>query len=246
MNNHVDNFSEKRWDEIYRTEKGAVVDVDKNIYPLADLLRERRAKRVLDLGCGSGRHTVYLAENGFEVYGIDISEEGINSCQNHLAEKNLHAELTIGSIFEELPYKQSFFDAVVCIRVINHAVIEDIRKAIAEVERVLKPRGLILVTVRKSVADKPHHRIIAPQTYIPVAGDEKGIIHYSFTKEILEKEFRNLKIIDLWTDEQSGYFCLLGEKKAVSLPAWAKKNSFTHISTSEVSLAEHLRGGDGN
>jgi len=215
INRSNNDLNKKRWDEIYCKEKDTTSDVDKSIYPLVDLLRKRRTKRVLDLGCGSGRHTIYLAENGFEVYGIDISEEGIKSCRKRLAEKNLHAKLAVGSIFEELPYKQSFFDVVVCIRVINHAVIEDVRKAIVEVERVLKPKGLVLVTARKNQpnASRHRHKVIAPRTYIPIEGVEKGIIHFSFTKESLIGKFKNFKIIDLWTDEPTGYYCLLGEKR---------------------------------
>jgi 2-polyprenyl-3-methyl-5-hydroxy-6-metoxy-1,4-benzoquinol methylase len=45
------------------------------------------------LGCGSGRHVVYLAKNGFEVYGIDIAKSGIKIAKEWLKDEKLKANL---------------------------------------------------------------------------------------------------------------------------------------------------------
>ena len=50
-------------------------------------------KRVLDLGCGAGRHTVYLAQEGFEVYTLDISLEGVEHIAQWLTGEGLQANL---------------------------------------------------------------------------------------------------------------------------------------------------------
>lgn len=44
-------------------------------------------QKVLDLGCGAGRHAMFLAENGFEAYGIDISENAILEAKKRAQEK---------------------------------------------------------------------------------------------------------------------------------------------------------------
>ena len=44
------------------------------------------------MGCGTGRHTLYLAKQGFQVYGVDIAEEGIKIAKQWLKENNLKAE----------------------------------------------------------------------------------------------------------------------------------------------------------
>ncbi len=177
-------------------------------------------KKILDLGCGTGRHLVYLAKNGFETYGFDISREGIRIASKWLREERLNANLKVGDICRRLPYKDDFFDAIICIKTLNHGKIEWIRRTIQEMYRVLKPGGYVFVTVHKHKSKKqiPKNRLygikwIAPRTYIILDGPEKGLPHYRFNKKILIKEFRKskFKILDLWLDS-TNYYCLLARK----------------------------------
>ena len=107
----------------------------------------------------------------------------------------------------------------VSIRVIHHARIQDIRKLIKEIKRILKPKGLIFITVRKKTPQNSRlkFKTKAPRTYIPVEGDEKEVIHYLFNKKLLIKGFKDFKIYDLWIDygkkDWECYYCLLGELK---------------------------------
>ena len=57
------------------------------------LFKERGVRKVLDLGCGSGRHLVYLTEQDFEVFGIDIAARAIaiiGACQSNEAILNAY------------------------------------------------------------------------------------------------------------------------------------------------------------
>lgn len=205
--------TKNRWDEIYRNE-GYTLEIDENMPRILEFFKKHNVIRVLDLGCGWGRHLVYLAENGFDVYGIDISPEGIVRARKRLQDLNLSVALAEGSIQNALPYDSSFFDSVISIRVLHHGRIEAIRKAIKEIERVLGPQGFIFVTVRKRVLKRWRlpYREIAPRTYVPLEGMEKDVVHYLFTRELLRKEFRAFKIHDIWVDTKK-YYCLLGQKK---------------------------------
>ncbi len=208
--------TKKQWDKIHKGklslfQEEASRQMDEEMDRIVKIFQERGVRRVLDLACGVGRHTLYLAKAGFEVYGIDISSEGIKIARHQLREKNLKAHLKVGSIYEALPYPDDFFDAIVCIRSINHGKIEDIRKTIIEIKRVLKPEGLIFITTRKKVPKKQRHpfKEIAPYTYIPLEGNEKGIVHYLFTKEALRREFRGFRV-NIWIDSKGNYYCLFG------------------------------------
>jgi 2-polyprenyl-3-methyl-5-hydroxy-6-metoxy-1,4-benzoquinol methylase len=204
------------WDEIYKRTKRVetTLDVDENLLRVTDLFKKRNVKRICDIGCGAGRHIVYLAKQGFEVYGFDISEEGIKKAKHRLTNLGLRADLRIYSMDDAFPYPGNFFDVVISIRTIHHLKIEQIRKTIKEIERVLKPKGLILITVRKSNLRKrvSYAKEIAPRTFVNIEGEEKGVVHYVFNKEILRKEFRNFRIYNLWVDSKR-YYCLLGELK---------------------------------
>jgi len=218
----------KQWDKIYK-EKGKVFRKPQEDIPkIVKLLKKKRIKRVLDLGCGSGRHTVYLARKDFRVYGIDIAEEGIKIAKEWLKREKLQANLRVGSIYKKLPYKDNLFDAIISTNTIHHAKIKDIRKAVKEIERALKPKGLIFITVRKRKfkkfwpkytiiekygKQKTRYRVIGPRTYTPIEGGEKGLIHYLFNKELIRKEFKNFKIHNIWVDSEKRHYCFLGELK---------------------------------
>ena len=138
-----------QWNEIFKKEGRVFTKPDRNISKVLKFFKKHNINRILDSGFGSGRHVVYLAKRGFDVYGIDISEEGLRLTESWLEKENLKANLMIGSIFDKLPYSNDFFDAIISVDVLMHAEIEDIRKAIREMERILKPSGLIFLKVRK-------------------------------------------------------------------------------------------------
>lgn len=206
--------SKTQWDKFYEEWGRDASKVDENIPLILDVFRKYGVKRILDLGCGAGRHALFFLKKKFDVYGIDLSSEAIKIARRRLREAGLPVKLMVGSIYGDLPYKDNFFDAVISIRTINHGRIEDIRKAIQEIRRVLVPGGLVFVTSRKRISKKRRlsHKNIALRTYVPTEGKEKGVVHYLFTKEILRKEFEGFRIHDLWIDEND-YYCLLGELK---------------------------------
>lgn len=207
---------EKKWNS-YHQENRNLSPVDENIPEIARIFKERGVKTILDLGCGTGRHTVYLTELGFKVYGIDISPEAIKMADSALKEKNLSADLITGSIYGRLPYEDNFFDAVIAVRVIHHEKIENIRKTINEMERILKSGGLVFITVKKRVCVKTvaPFETLAPRTYLTLEGEQKGIIHFLFNKRLLNTEFKNFRR-NIGVDEKHGYYNLFGvlKKKA--------------------------------
>lgn len=204
----------KTWDKIFREEE-ALSPIEEDLPRIIEIFKQHKVKKILDLGCGSGKHTIYLAEQGFEVYGIDISTEGLKKTKQRLKRKNLKANLRAGSIYKKLPYEENFFDAIICIRTINHARIESIKRAIKEIERILKPEGFIFVTTRRKREKEKRlpFKVIAPHTYIPLEGREKGLVHYLFTKKSLKEAFRSFKT-EIWLDKKKDYYCLLGTLKS--------------------------------
>lgn len=92
---------------------------------------------ILDAGCGAGGTMEVMTKYGM-VTGVDTSEEMIDYCQKKGLNANCHSIL-------DLPFDDSTFDLVLCLDVIEH--LPDEEPAILELMRVLKPGGLLLLSV---------------------------------------------------------------------------------------------------
>ncbi len=104
---------------------------------------DRRNIRILEVGCGSGANLWMLSKEGFDAYGIDSSQVGISLAEHHLREKwSVTANIQQG-VFTNLPYSDSFFDAVVDVVSLQHINLEDSHLALQEIRRVLKVRGSV-------------------------------------------------------------------------------------------------------
>lgn len=217
----------QQWNEEFKKNGRIFLEPQENMAEIVRVFRKNKVRRVLDLGCGTGRHLVYLAKKGFDVYGIDIADEGIKLSKEWLKEEGLKADIKIGSIHERLPYKDNFFDAVISTQALHHERIKKVRKGIKEVERILRPEGIVFMTffrrilkssvpgtiIKKRKWQKADYVIIAPRTYAPTEGYEKGLPHYIFNKKEIRKEFRNFKLRGIWLDSNRRHTCFLGGLK---------------------------------
>jgi SAM-dependent methyltransferase len=96
------------------------------------------AARLLDAGCGSGRTLDELSRYG-RVSGIDLSPEAVAS-----ARRRGHDDVRVARV-EQLPFDDATFDLVTCLDVVEHT--PDDRATLAELRRVTRPAGLLIVTV---------------------------------------------------------------------------------------------------
>ena len=65
------------WERIYTKHGRVQLDVLDTAIQAADIFNKNGFKNILDLGCGTGRHTLLLADRGFNVHACDISKSGI-------------------------------------------------------------------------------------------------------------------------------------------------------------------------
>lgn len=160
-------------------------------------------KRVMDLGCGCGRHLIMLAREGYDTYGLDISQRAIAFAQQWLEQESLKADLRVGSAIN-LPWGEGSFDLVISNGVLDHMRWEDARQATKEVARVLKSQGLFyvsLVSTRESGYGQGQQ--IDQYTYLVQEGVEAGTVQrfYEFEHlfELLNDSFEVLDVVhDEW------------------------------------------------
>lgn len=103
------------------------------------LPQDGEGRRLLDVGCGTGHHMASLRKRGFEVAGVDGSEEMIV----HARANNPGAQIEHSDV-DSLPFPDSSFDFVLCVEVLRY--LPDFTKCVNEIARVLKPGGTCLVT----------------------------------------------------------------------------------------------------
>lgn len=183
---------------------------------------KNKVSKVLDLGCGVGRNLLYLVEKGFNTYGIDISPEGVQQTQKMLPLRE-RSKVSKGDVFKPLPYKDNFFDAIVSVQVMQHATEGEIKKTIKEIFRIIKPGGYIFVTLCGRYSNgklryclvKTAKRI-KPHTYKPTIGDEKGLVHFIYNKQLVKKHYNQFKMLKMWKDSKD-YYCFVAQKDSERL-----------------------------
>jgi SAM-dependent methyltransferase len=123
-----------------------MLTVDFDRFPVA------RGNRLLDLGCGDGRHAFAAYKRGADVVAVDMDDTALKHVRDMFlgiaeageAPAYAHALALRGDAFA-LPFPDNGFDHVIAAEVFEH--LDDDRSALAEATRVLAPGGLLAITV---------------------------------------------------------------------------------------------------
>jgi len=99
-------------------------------------------REVLDLGCGTGRHTAWLAAAGARVTALDFSEAMLDEARHKVSDGEVR--FIAHDLHESLPLRDASFDALVSGLVLEH--LRDLRTFFREARRVLRPDGCAVVS----------------------------------------------------------------------------------------------------
>ena len=190
------------WNQIFKEHGRVFEEPLPEVIQFAEWLKVLELKRVLDLGCGSGRHVIYLKKQGFDVWGLDNAPAGLHMAKDWLRQEKLAAPLVLADVHRSFPFCDNAFDAILSTRVIHHAMREKALSAVHEMKRVLRPGEALLLAVPGSEKRKDCSELVAPQTYVPLEGREKGIPHYLFTPDELRGLFADFKMCDVTVVEE--------------------------------------------
>ena len=115
--------------------------------------------KILDIGCGEGRHTIKACQQaGTICIGADFGFKTLIETKKKLAFHKSLKDLRCKSVdlscmdVTKLPFKKSSFDSVICSEVLEH--IRDDAKAISELVRILKPKKILAVSVPRFWPEK--------------------------------------------------------------------------------------------
>jgi ubiquinone/menaquinone biosynthesis C-methylase UbiE len=164
-----------------------------------DILSCNPPSRILDLGCGIGRHVVYCHDMGLDAYGVDLSEYAVGiacSWARNSGMKEPESKIVQGDV-RNLPWGQDYFDFVLSHGVLDSMHFAVARSACQELSRVLKKGGLCYCDLI-SGDDSTHAREFAGEETV-VTLHEKGTIqsYFNFTKisQLIEGYFEIMECL---------------------------------------------------
>jgi SAM-dependent methyltransferase len=123
-------------------------------------LKVRRGEKLLDAGCGEGRHCFGALERGAHVVGLDLDAASLRAAAGGL--RNRGEELgQLGGMIRgntfELPFADDTFDKVICSEVMEH--VHDFTGAARELARVTRPGGLAAITIPTTTSEHLYLRV---------------------------------------------------------------------------------------
>jgi ubiquinone/menaquinone biosynthesis C-methylase UbiE len=144
MDKYLQSCKTEFWKNIFKAELDYIVQEIKD------------AKDVLSVGCGPAIIETGLAEHGFNVTGLDISQEALAQAPDNIR--------TVAGSAENMNFANSSFDAV--IYVASMQFIEKYREAVRETFRVLRPGGRLLAMLLNPESEFFKEKTRKPDSYI--------------------------------------------------------------------------------
>jgi len=194
------------WDKIYKNYlKGgkAWATLSEGMLPaFKRFLRQTEfdRKSVLDIGCGTGKYLRFLKLSGFKTDGIDSSGTAVKMTRKLL---NDDSKIACVSMFNfKIPKK---YDLIISVATIHHGTKKQVQNLVNRIHTALLADGKIFITL-PSIENRikwdtfKKQKVIAPGTFAPLSGPEKGLPHSFYTKGEARKlfaKYRNVKLFNI-------------------------------------------------
>ncbi len=162
----------------------------------AEMFTKEGKTKILELGGGQGRDTLYFAQNGFHVHVLDYSDSAINAIAEKTRKLGLAGSVTAlrRDVRDPLPFEDESFDGcyshMLYCMALTTAELEFLS---SEVRRVLRPNGLHIYTVRHT--NDPHYGtgIHRGEDMYEVGG---FIVHF-FSRQKVERLAKGYEIVSV-------------------------------------------------
>ena len=189
--------STQAWEHFHAHQSG-------NAYPETPIVRfvfrhfgthRRPEVSILDVGCGSGNHLLFLSQEGFAAHGLDFSGHAVERAREMLANRGLTARLDVSEM-SSIPHPDRSMDAVIDGAAIQHAEPGELPRVFSEIHRVLKDSGrffgMIIAGHRQlSAEDFPTHFFTKEELRELLAEfQDLTIDHLEYTEDNSEKSIK--------------------------------------------------------
>jgi 2-polyprenyl-3-methyl-5-hydroxy-6-metoxy-1,4-benzoquinol methylase len=100
--------------------------------------------KTVDLGCGAGNYAIWLARQGFDVIGMDISEHAIRLADHLAKEKRISCRFVVADLLDDMSEYNGSFELAYDWELLHHISPEDRPAYIRNVHKMLRPKGIYL------------------------------------------------------------------------------------------------------
>lgn len=152
--------------------------------------------KILDFGCGDGKHYPFFVNAGMlpsNIFGVEVSKKRVERCRNIGWKKTFFIES------EKLPFANDEFDIISVVEVIEHIPADKVEKIFLDLARVIKKTGCIIITtpnypikrfydINDAIGHRSLKRLWDDPTHVNFFSAKK-------LKKFLEKYFNNVKIV---------------------------------------------------
>ena len=169
-----------------------------------ELFKKQNITKIIELGAGLGRDTIFFAQNSTHVKVLDYSLSGINVINKKAEKLNLSNFIStkIFDVREKLPFEDNSVDAcfshmLYCMALTNN----DLENLNNEIHRILKPKGINIYTVRHTNdGDFKKGIHIGEDLY-----ENDGFIVHFFSKDKVKSLLKGFENISIDEFEEGGF-----------------------------------------
>lgn len=181
------------WNELFKDKSLVIAEPNPNFVEFfEDLTKRARLSKVIDLGCGTGRHSLYVADKGFYVHAVDEAETALEHLRMVSCGRNIKISMYNLSDLSGIDEK---YDLGICVNVLGHGRIGELERMFCEIERVINKGGYIFLVVTPADFIKyvklPGTVEIEKNSYLGIDAPDGDIVHHFYSEEELRSLLKN-------------------------------------------------------
>jgi ubiquinone/menaquinone biosynthesis C-methylase UbiE len=193
-----------------------------------------RAPRILDIACGDGVMTYRMHQAGMEVVGLDLELTALVLARTQLTKRGVHGTRSVRGSCMALPFADRSFEGAVAMELIEHLDPALNGTFLAEIRRVLKPGGVVVITT-------PHKQ--TPELRSPYHTQE---FSGSELKRLLAASFDAAEVLAYYKNSLQRFYAFGGKAMRPvrllwkTLARFQRLNLFTRVSRTPTVEWEHI------
>jgi SAM-dependent methyltransferase len=172
---------------------------------IPEILTEHGAKNVLDLGCGSGWLSIYLARAGFQVTGLDVAAHAIDLARMWANQENWQIRFDISDI-ADISYGRASFEAVVANSIFEHLTLELAATTVDQLHTLLIKNGVFIGCFDQVGTGPGEYYKLDDGTHVYTDKGRKGMMLRCFGDDEIKTLFANWNIKKFETLESGSRF----------------------------------------